>query len=305
MRLSALLLIAALSVAAPALAQSPAASPSPQVPPPLAAIATDPAPDPKNPARLEVVHVPTAGGLKVNGVVFVPSGAGPHPTVVLFHGLPGNEKNYDLAQTLRRAGWTVLSINYRGSWGSPGAYSFAGDLVDAKAALAFVRDPANAAPYGFDAKRIVVIGHSLGGWVTAHTVADDPGVLGGVMISAGDMGMLGVLARMNRSQAVASLADMHESLASSPEDMAAEAAAHASEFGFASLVPALAKRRLLILYSNDFVKSHSEGLIRQLKAAGDTTLDTGYADTDHSWDDHRIALQTLILGWLARLPAAP
>ncbi len=299
MRLSALLLIAALTAAGPALAQS-----SPPSPSPLAAIATDPVPDPKNPARLEVVHVPTAGGLKVNGVVFVPSGAGAHPTVVLFHGLPGNEKNYDLAQTLRRAGWAVLSINYRGSWGSPGAYSFAGDLVDAKAALAFVRDPANAAPYGFDAKRIVVIGHSLGGWVTAHTVADDPGVLGGVMISAGDIGMLGVLAKINRSQAVASLADMHETLTTSPEDMAAEAAAHASEFGFASLVPALAHRRLLVLYSNDFVKSHSEGLIRQLRATGDATLDTGYADTDHSWDDHRIALQTLILGWLAKLPGA-
>ena len=298
MRLSAALLITALCLASPVLARAEA------VPTLPAAITTDPTPDPKFPARLEVVHVPTVGGLKVNGVVFVPTGAGPHPTVVLFHGLPGNERNYDLAQTLRRAGWTVLSINYRGSWGSPGAYSFAGDLEDAKAALAFVRDPANAS-LGFDGQRIVVIGHSLGGWVTAHTVAGDPGVLGGVMISAGDIGMLGVAAKMARDKAVASIADMHETLTSSPEDMAAEAAAHATAFGFSAVVPALAKRRLLVLYSNDFVKSHSEGLVRQLKAAGDTTLDTGYADTDHSWDDHRIALQVMILDWLAKLPGAP
>jgi pimeloyl-ACP methyl ester carboxylesterase len=297
MRLSAVLLIAALVVQAPFLVRTAGAQTVP------AAITTDPAPDPKNPARLEVVHVPTVGGLKVNGVVFVPSGAGPHPTVVLFHGLPGNEKNYDLAQTLRRAGWTVLSINYRGSWGSPGAYSFAGDLEDAKAALAFVRDPANAS-LGFDGRRIVVIGHSLGGWVTAHTVAADPGVLGGVMISAGDMGLLGVAAKMSREKAVAAIADMHETLTTSPQDMAAEVAAHATEFGFSAAVPALAQRRLLVLYSNDFVKAHSESLIRQLKAAGDTTLDTAYADTDHSWDDHRITLQILILDWLARLPGA-
>jgi acetyl esterase/lipase len=297
MRLCALFLIAVMSSVAPPLVQTVAAQTVP------VAITTDPTPDPKNPARLEVVHLPTVGGLKVNGVVFVPSGAGPHPTVVLFHGLPGNEKNYDLAQTLRRAGWTVLSINYRGSWGSPGAYSFAGDLEDAKAALIFVRDPANAG-LGFDARRIVVIGHSLGGWVTAHTVAGDPGVLGGVMISAGDMGLLGVAAKMARDKAVASIADMHETLTTSPEDMAAEVAAHASEFGFPAVVPTLAKRRLLVLYSNDFVKSHSEGLIRQLKAAGDMTLDTGYVDTDHSWNDHRIALQTQILEWLAKLPGA-
>ncbi len=295
MRLSAVLLIAALLVQAPLLVRTAGAQTVP------AALTSDPAPDPKNPARLEVVHVPTVGGLKVNGVVFVPSGAGPHPTVVLFHGLPGNERNYDLAQTLRRAGWTVLSINYRGSWGSPGAYSFAGDLEDAKAALAFVRDPANVS-LGFDGRRIVVIGHSLGGWVTAHTVAGDPGVLGGVMISAGDIGLLGVAAKMSREKAVAAIADMHETLTTSPQDMAAEVAAHATEFGFSAVVPALAQRRLLVLYSNDFVKAHSESLIRQLKAAGDTTLDTGYADTDHSWDDHRITLQTLILDWLAKLP---
>ena len=44
------------------------------------------------------------------------------------------------------------------------------------------------------------------------------------------------------------------------------------------------------------------GVTSGVKAAGDTTLNTGYADTDHSWDDHRIALQTLILDWLAKLP---
>jgi pimeloyl-ACP methyl ester carboxylesterase len=50
--------------------------------------------------------------------------------MVLLHGLPGNERNLDLAQAVRRAGWTVVTFNYRGSWGSPGHYSFAGDLKD-------------------------------------------------------------------------------------------------------------------------------------------------------------------------------
>ena len=49
-----------------------------------------------------------------------PAGAGRRPTVVLLHGLPGNEKNLDLAQAIRRAGWNVVTFNYRGSWGSPG-----------------------------------------------------------------------------------------------------------------------------------------------------------------------------------------
>ncbi|MFD3266336.1 hypothetical protein [Phenylobacterium ferrooxidans] len=32
----------------------------------------------------------------------------------------GNEKNLDLAQAVRRAGWNAAAFNYRGSWGSPG-----------------------------------------------------------------------------------------------------------------------------------------------------------------------------------------
>ena len=82
------------------------------------AVIADPPPDAKFPARMEVIHVPS-GGVQINGVVYVASGERPHPAFVFFHGLPGNEKNLDLAQAVRRAGWTVVTVNYRGSWGSP------------------------------------------------------------------------------------------------------------------------------------------------------------------------------------------
>jgi uncharacterized protein len=82
------------------------------------AVIADPPPDAKSTARMEVIHIPS-GGVQINGVVYVASGPSPHPTFVLFHELPGNEKNLDLAQAVRRAGWTVVTVNYRGSWGSP------------------------------------------------------------------------------------------------------------------------------------------------------------------------------------------
>src|SRR3954469_15391004 len=119
---------------------------------PPAAIFTDPPADAAHPARMEVLHIST-GGLAVNGIAYVAAGAGAHPTVVLFHGLPGNEKNLDLAQAMRRAGWTVVTMNYRGSWGSPGKFSFKGNLDDAKAVIAYVRAPTNAAKLGIDSKK--------------------------------------------------------------------------------------------------------------------------------------------------------
>ena len=44
------------------------------------------------PATMTVIHIPTHG-LLINGVVYSPTGPGPHPTIVICHGLPGNEKN--------------------------------------------------------------------------------------------------------------------------------------------------------------------------------------------------------------------
>src|SRR3954471_3981284 len=130
------------------------------------AISTDPPHDKQHPARMQVLHVPS-GGVKINGIALVAPGAGAHPTLVFVHGLPGNEKNIDLLQAVRRAGWNAVTINYRGSWGSPGDFRFDNCLSDAAALLAFLRDSANARALGVDTTRIVIAGHSMGGWVTA------------------------------------------------------------------------------------------------------------------------------------------
>src|SRR4051812_12679719 len=147
-----------------------------------AAVFTDPPADAAHPPRMEVLHIPT-GAVKINGVAYLASGAGPHPTVILLHGLPGNEKSLDLAQAIRRAGWNVVTFNYRGSWGSPGTFSFRGNLADAKAVLAFLRDPAQAARLGIETHKLVIAGHSMGGWVTAMTAGSDPALAGAVLIS--------------------------------------------------------------------------------------------------------------------------
>jgi len=269
------------------------------------AVIEDPAPDAKYPARMEVIHVPS-GGVNINGVVYVASGPGPHPTFVFFHGLPGNEKNLDLAQAVRRAGWNAVTINYRGSWGSPGAFRFAHNLEDADAVLAFIRDPANAQRLNIDATRIALGGHSMGGWVTAETLAHENGVLGAVIISAGDMGGFGLQGRQNRASVVSFMADNLETLAgASGESMADELIAHGDEWSFATLAPKLVHRRLLVLYSDDFVKANSVALIGAIKAAGGAELQSVNVPTDHSWSDHRIALESLVINWLQSLPATP
>jgi len=174
-----------------------------------AAVYTDPPADAAHPARMEVLHIPSHG-VSINGVLYAPSGAGTHPTIVICHGLPGNEKNLDLAQAVRRAGWNAVTFNYRGSWGSPGSFRFAQNLEDADAVLAFLREPANATNLGIDTRRVVLAGHSMGGWVTALTAAHHHDLAGAILISAADMGRIGELPRDKR---VPLMADDMESLA--------------------------------------------------------------------------------------------
>src|SRR5215472_3787493 len=140
-----------------------------------AAITTDPAPDKANPAAMQSFQLPSHGAL-LNAIVYVAAGPGPHPVVILLHGFPGNEKNLDLAQSIRRAGWDVLFFNYRGSWGSLGAFSFTHAIEDTQSAIAYLRDPANAAKLRSDPKYIVLVGHSMGGMIAANVAATDPDI---------------------------------------------------------------------------------------------------------------------------------
>lgn len=261
------------------------------------AISADPQRDSANPARMEVLHVPS-GGVNINGVAYLASGAGRHPTVILFHGLPGNEKNLDLAQAVRRAGWNAITVNYRGSWGSPGEFRFGGTLEDAEAVLAFARDTANARRLGIDPRRIVIAGHSLGGWVTALTAAHHPEVLGAVLISAADMGLAGT---MQRDSLAGMMAGNMESLSGvTALSMAEELIGGASRWRFETAASGLAHMPMLVLTSDDGGAAFTDPLVRRVRALGNTRVTTVHQPTDHSWSDKRIALQAAVLTWLAR-----
>ena len=264
-----------------------------------AAVSTDPPIDKKHPAKMSVLHIPSHGVL-INGLVYQPSGAGPHPTLVIFHGLPGNEKNLDLAQAVRRAGWNAVTFNYRGSWGSPGSFRFAQNLEDADAVLAFLRDPAKAQELGIDPLRIAIAGHSMGGWVAVHTASHDKGLIGTILISAADMGRMG---RAPAKKLEGFMADDMESLAGvTAAQMAEELNIHSSEWGFDKAVPGLVDTRLLVLSADDGLARDADALVKAIQEKGGHKVQAQHVVTDHSWSDHRIALETIVINWLTSLP---
>src|SRR5690606_10006545 len=114
-----------------------------------------------------------SGGSKLNGLMYMANGAGPHPTVVLLHGYAGNERNLDLAQAMRRAGMNVLYFNYRGTWGSGGEFSLTNAVHDAATAVSLARSAEWAEKYRSDPGRVALVGHSLGGFFGTIAMARD------------------------------------------------------------------------------------------------------------------------------------
>jgi pimeloyl-ACP methyl ester carboxylesterase len=270
------------------------------------AVTNDPAPDAAHPPRSAQVLVPSHG-LGMNALFYLAGGAGPHPTIVLLHGLPGNEQNLDLAQAIRRAGWNVLTLHYRGSWGSPGNFSIGHVMEDADAAVAFVRRADVAEKFGIDTRRIVVGGHSMGGFAAAAHARTDPHLLGVVLLDAWNVGRTGDAFAAVRDAARAALVndafdDLGNSLrGATAASIAAEIVAHRAEWNYLTWAKDLARSRLLVIGASRSGGEENARLAAAVAdAGGQVTAVT--LPSDHAFQDHRIDLASRVVTWLQVLP---
>ena len=97
--------------------------------------------------------------------LWLPKGAGPHPTVLMVHGGCWQTEIADrrimnwIADDLRKRGIAVWNIDYRGVDREGGGYP--GTFLDAAAAADSLRE--HAPRYRLDISRLVAVGHSAGG----------------------------------------------------------------------------------------------------------------------------------------------
>ena len=258
-----------------------------------------------DPASLQPVQIPSHETL-VNGFVYVAAGEGPHPVVILLHGLPGYERNLDIAQDIRRNGWDVLYFDYRGSWGSPGIFTFSHCIEDAAAAIAYFRRPSVAKDLRADSSRIVLVGHSMGGFVAVEAASADPGIEAVALISAVDLGGLlpqplpentdTLVKGLSKGYASEGLAPLS---GCTPDGLAHETILHARQWSFVNKADALSSKPLLIVTSDDGFAPGSDRLAAALRAAEDRHVVTLHFATDHSYSDDRIELSQTVIDWLS------
>lgn len=257
--------------------------------------------DPDYPPALMELNF-TSGGARLHGLIYLADGAGPHPTVVLLHGYPGNEKNLDLAQAMRRDGFNVMFFHYRGAWGSEGNFSFSNVVEDVGAAADFLR--ANAEAYRTDPEKLILIGHSMGGFAAFSAAANDSRVACAAGLAPADFGVLGtaIAASPEVLEGFSAYTDTLSMLTGLSGDAAImELFSNAAAFDLRAKAPELAGKNVLIVAADADESTPLEGMVQPLmdayEAAPDIETTLVVLPGDHSFSWSRAALIDTVIGW--------
>ena len=222
--------------------------------------------------------------------------------MVLLHGFPGNEKNLDLAQDMRAAGWNVLFFHYRGAWGSEGDYTLTHVIEDVASATDFLRTHADQ--YRTDPDHVVLVGHSMGGFASLQAAARDDGIACAAGIAPANVGVMASVFEAD-PDAKAGFMAYSDSLQMlhglTGEKIMAEIAANRDAFSLQGLAPELEGKRILIVGGDKDASVPADAIIRPLIAAyeADPAIDTTgiVLSGDHSFSWSRDELIGTVMDW--------
>ena len=257
-----------------------------------------PSPDPAYPPVLHELLIPSHD-VMLSGIMLGANGAGPHPTVLLLHGFPGNEKNLDLAQSLRRAGYNVLFFHYRGAWGSQGDYTVGGQSGDVAAVLDYIRE--NADRLRADIEQLSVIGHSLGGFTALRATAQIKELNCAVGLAAYNFEPEASYTEeqiKGRNAYVDQLFMLHNMTGAK---LASEAAENTEAFDTRNLAAKLSGKSVLLIAASEDTAVPPEmqsRLVAVYEKNPDINLKAAVIPGDHAFSVSRIRLQRMVIEWM-------
>jgi pimeloyl-ACP methyl ester carboxylesterase len=259
--------------------------------------------DGEHPSGLEHLNI-DSDGHNMLGFLLRAQGPGPHPTAVILHGFPGHEGHSDLAHVLHRAGWNSVLFHYRGAWGSEGEFSFSNMIDDVHACLFHLRGPEWAETV--QAERIVLIGHSMGGWAALMAAIDDAEVQETVFIAGFNLGSMAPFiteSGFNRKLVEASFGPLVRPLGGAdPSRLIDEIVLNGEGWDLIGNAKRMINLRVLMIGAardnTAIPELHHIPLSKGLKDIGMRSLTDVILDSDHNFSDRRIELCRTVLDWL-------
>jgi len=243
---------------------------------------------------------------RMSGFIYIAEGQELHPTVLLLHGYPGNEKNLDVAQALRAQGWNVAFFHYRGAWGSEGEFSFRNAEQDVQVVLNYLMDEKNAKNLRIDNKRISIIGHSMGGHMAIAGILDNQQVncaiaYDGANLGANDIGLINDPKTEIPWKAYSDTLFMLNGW--SAEKAVQETKTFARELNLVNRVQTINSRPVLLIGADTKVipmEFHIKPLLAALKQTKNSKAFFELINDDHSFNTSRMALIDTTANFLSK-----
>jgi pimeloyl-ACP methyl ester carboxylesterase len=134
------------------------------------------------PVKIDLI----SNGNKLDAKFYAVERGVPSPTVILLHGVPGNDNNpLGLAERLSKSGINILVFNYQGTFDSEGLFNFNNCWNDIGVALDFLKQKKNIRQFSIDTSRIIICGYSLGGSLALTAAVYNPEIKNIIAIAGG------------------------------------------------------------------------------------------------------------------------
>ena len=253
--------------------------------------------DETSPAGSMELTIPSSGSL-LQGLLYRANGKQKHPTLILLHGYPGNERNLDLAQVVRSRGWNVIYFNYRGSWGSQGNFSFENSVQDVVNVVAFCEK--NQDKLQIDPSNIVLFGHSMGGWICLKALQKLPAVRKGFALSTWDIYRdfkdLKTKEKLIEKVGAPDFGDKYFVLNTPVSDIFMPVVEKPGYFDLANDAKSLADKQIIMLDEH----SANKRIADAMRSSNRAFFDYQIWKTDHGFTNKRVSLMNMVLSFLAR-----
>ena len=253
--------------------------------------------DESSPAGFVELNIPSSGSL-MQGFFLRANGKQKHPTMLLLHGYPGNERNLDLAHIVRSRVCNVIYFDYRGSWGSQGKFSFENAVEDVVNVVDYCGK--NQDELQIDPSKIVLFGHSMGGWVTMKALQRLPNVRKGFALSTwniySDFKDIKTQAQLSAMVKDPKAGLNYFVLNSPPEELFAPVIARPGYFDLANDAKALSDKQIVMLDEH----TNNKALADAIRTANKGFFDYQVWTTDHGFTNKRVSMMNMVLSFLAR-----
>lgn len=253
--------------------------------------------DMTSPASSTELFIPS-GNSQIAGLIYNANGLQKHPTLLLLHGYPGNERNLDVAQVVRSRGWNVIYFDYRGSWGSQGKFSFKNCVEDVVNVVSFCNKYQDSLK--IDTSNIVLFGHSMGGWVCLKALQELPTIKKGFALSTWDIAKDFKNVSNEKEMLIIAndpnIAGKYFVLNTSLKDLYTPVLQDKTYFNLLNDAKSLGDKQIIMIDEHE----KNSQLAEKIKESNKLYFDYSVWQTDHSFTNKRASLINKVLAFIEK-----